>query len=635
LSAAVNITDADNGNHVIGAADNNSNHLDGRISELRVSHSIRSDSWIDATHETMKDNMINYSFDNIPATPGTNWLDGFRYRKEFIIDHRKINSNLTDFPLTIHLNDTAGIASEDVTDLFSRLKDNRFVNFTGDDFTGSNGEAPDANVWYDEPDAPFTPNLITINSNALYFNSATSGNVISAITSKFQLRGDFDIQIDYQAISITSTSLLHYYPYFAVNSISSGANLAYVTAAWYSDSRHTSGGQDAAYASTNPAYNSGKLRITRVSGEVKVYVWTGTQWEWGGNTAGRIVTNSNTDDVEVNIRFEEETGGSVEASADNFVINSSDSVLYKSEFLDELANVKRKRIAVTTDDGKTQCYVEIENFDSINQQATLHTKIPSISSTQDTKIYLYFDSIADDNTTYVGDTGGTVAQNVWDSNFVQVLHMNQDPSGGSGAMKDSTLNGNNGTTEGAMTSDDLIDSLVGKSIDLDGNDDAVQIPNFSMGTGMTLEALANIDDALRCVILLQGNGINIADWWLGTGGANQLVFGLKNTTQQTIGSATINTGNNYLAGTFDGTDLRAYNNGTLDSGPTTRTVSPAGTGSARIGYWNGFTSYGEYADMKIDEVRISNTGRSSAWIKATYHSLFNRIFRYIGYTKTR
>ncbi|MGA2669954.1 MAG: DUF2341 domain-containing protein [Dehalococcoidia bacterium] len=91
---------------------------------------------------------------------------------------------------------------------------------------------------------------------------------------------------------------------------------------------------------------------------------------------------------------------------------------------DELqSDANRFKIAVTTSDGTTQCYVEIEKWDDANEQAWLWVKAPSLSSTVDDDFYLYYGSSHADNTTYVGDIGSTAAQTVWDSNFKLVNHM--------------------------------------------------------------------------------------------------------------------------------------------------------------------------------------------------------------------
>jgi hypothetical protein len=105
---------------------------------------------------------------------------------------------------------------------------------------------------------------------------------------------------------------------------------------------------------------------------------------------------------------------------------SYDNVTFVFDELQSDAN--RKKIAITTSDGITQCYVEIEKWDTANKKAWLWVKVPSISNTTDTDLYLYYDKDNAENTVYVGDTGSTPANNVWDSNFKGVYHLQGDPS---------------------------------------------------------------------------------------------------------------------------------------------------------------------------------------------------------------
>ena len=63
-----------------------------------------------------------------------------------------------------------------------------------------------------------------------------------------------------------------------------------------------------------------------------------------------------------------------------------------SAVFDELSSdANRKKIAVTTSDGTTQCYVEIEKWDDANEQAWLHVKVPTVAYDADTILYLYYD----------------------------------------------------------------------------------------------------------------------------------------------------------------------------------------------------------------------------------------------------
>ncbi len=104
-----------------------------------------------------------------------------------------------------------------------------------------------------------------------------------------------------------------------------------------------------------------------------------------------------------------------------------------------------QKIAVTSADGLTQCYTEIEQWDSAKQQAYLWVKVPAISSTADTILYLYYDNNQASNTTYVGNAGSTASRNVWDTSYVGVYHMDEQGSGASGEIKDSTSKQHNGT----------------------------------------------------------------------------------------------------------------------------------------------------------------------------------------------
>lgn len=61
-----------------------------------------------------------------------------------------------------------------------------------------------------------------------------------------------------------------------------------------------------------------------------------------------------------------------------------------------------KKIAVTLSDGVTQCFVEVEFWDSAQGLAELWVRVPSVSQSVDTNLYLYYDPAHADNLTYVG-----------------------------------------------------------------------------------------------------------------------------------------------------------------------------------------------------------------------------------------
>ena len=328
------------------------------------------------------------------------------------------------------------------------------------------------------------------------------------------------------------------------------------------------------------------------------------------------------------------------------ISNSSgiDTTDVTSVFTELGSDSNRKKIAATTDNGITQCYVEIERFDYANSVAWLWIKIPSIASGASTIFYLYYDSGQADNTTYIGDTTDAAAQSVWDSNFVGVWHMSQDPSGGAGAIKDSTPHVNHGTSDGTMLTEDLVDGKVGKGIDFDGGDDYIDIGDVSI-----------LDGAVACTfeIILNrtsftADGAFIRKW---ASGQQSFVFGqsasesdqlrmlINDTgavnvlTGETTNANIANSTTVYAVGVWGGSNtLTIYENAVsrnisysfqntpVSIADTTEHLSLSGRYNAG--------SPDSFTNGVSDEIRISNTDRSAAWIKATYYSNWDTLITY-------
>ena len=84
-------------------------------------------------------------------------------------------------------------------------------------------------------------------------------------------------------------------------------------------------------------------------------------------------------------------------------------------------------------------------------------RIPNISSTQDTQIYMVYGG-----NNPVDKSNGSATFPASDG-FNSVYHLNNDPSGGSGCIKDSTANARNATPF-SMAKADLIDGKIGKGL---------------------------------------------------------------------------------------------------------------------------------------------------------------------------
>lgn len=294
-----------------------------------------------------------------------------------------------------------------------------------------------------------------------------------------------------------------------------------------------------------------------------------------------------------------------------------------SFIFDELGeDANRTKIAVTTNDETTECYVEIEKWDDANEEAWLWVKVPSISSTSDTNIYLYYDKDHVNNTAYVGDTNDVVAESVWDSNFKMVYHMRDGAS--TSSVYDSTSNDNDGTKLSANNPITYDSGEVDGAQDF-GGDDYVTIP-FSLSPDYTIEFWAcpdNIADASGTCILsfsdtaAGGSGVALGFYT----GTDEILIG-NDAFQYGLDDVSVYLTNDvwqYWVDVVDASDdIDFYLDGvnkTLDV--TTYWTNEPDYRSIGVRY---ATGYSRYLDGKVDEVRISDTLRNSAWIKASYES---------------
>ena len=288
-------------------------------------------------------------------------------------------------------------------------------------------------------------------------------------------------------------------------------------------------------------------------------------------------------------------------------------------FLSGLSSTDWQYIHATV--GGVECYVEIELWDTTNEEAVLWVRVPTVSFSADTIIKI---ETGASNTSYVGETGDTAAQTVWDSNFAAVYHMAQDPSSGTGAILDSTSNAHHGTTSGSMTTSDLVSSGLGKGIEFDGGNDCIDISNLdNTNYSWTFEYQMSYTDDSNSAFLLdfQTGRFALAGNVSGTSGFS--FYDGAWTRVCDMPSAL-----SVLAMTLDASsyDAVAYINGSLAGTETGKYNSPKhlyGTGRINAAYNNTSPIICTTA-----EFRISNVVRSSAWIKATAYSLNDALLTY-------
>jgi parallel beta-helix repeat protein len=196
--------------------------------------------------------------------------------------------------------------------------------------------------------------------------------------------------------------------------------------------------------------------------------------------------------------------------------------------------------------------------------------------------------------------------------------------GTEGEVKDSSGNGNNGTARNDATTTDF--SMSGKAGEFDGKDDYVIIPNIIDGLSeITIEAWFNYANSLNWRwIYGSGSGFNYNPGFCIHKDTNLMRYHWQTNTHSFYGedgSITLSPNEwNYIAFTYDGSQIKSYINGILDfKRNSSGTIEAYLTQAIGAGYWVN----NEYFSGAIDEVRIYNRAISPEEILHNYNQ-----FRY-------
>jgi len=278
----------------------------------------------------------------------------------------------------------------------------------------------------------------------------------------------------------------------------------------------------------------------------------------------------------------------------------------------------------TASDGETLLKYERERHDSTNQVAEYWVKIPSVSSSANTIFYFYY------RTQTTGD--GAEPTNVWDSDFAGVYHLKETGNGTSGEYKDSTANGRHGRGMGGIPS--RIDGKIGFGQDFeDDNDEYIEL-NFPYtvlddALGVTIEAFIKPESFASLGGIVSNIKSSNSQIGFSLTGSNpsylRIEFQPKTGNFQSVidNQLPINTNNWYYVAVvlYNNTATFFVNNQSSSYSTTFDRLWHETTSvpNMRIGLSN-ITYSSVCYDGIIDEVRISRTNRSSAWIKASYHS---------------
>jgi hypothetical protein len=183
-------------------------------------------------------------------------------------------------------------------------------------------------------------------------------------------------------------------------------------------------------------------------------------------------------------------------------------------------------------------------------------------------------------------------------------------------VQDASGSGNAGTISGATR----VAGRSGRALSFDGTDDLVTIPDsasLDLSTAMTLEAWVrptSLGSSWRTVALKeQSTGLVYGLYAANDAGVPSAhVYNGGHT--MLAGSSGLATGSwSHLAGTWDGSTLRLYVNGTQVA---SRAVSGTATTSDRPLYLGGNQVWGEWYSGLIDDVRVYSRALSAAEVQA-------------------
>jgi hypothetical protein len=249
--------------------------------------------------------------------------------------------------------------------------------------------------------------------------------------------------------------------------------------------------------------------------------------------------------------------------------------------------------------------------------------VPSVSSTVDTVIYLYYGNAA--------ATNQQSASAVWDANYTGVWHLSEGPTGTAPQFKDSTSKTNNGTAQGSIAAGAQVAGKIDGSITLNGTANYISTTNqATVPNNVTVEVWFKTTTASGKKIISYEDtqaGTTSANYdrmlWVGTDG--KVRFAIYDGAYENVSSAaTVTDGAWHQAvGVEDNTahTLTLYLDGVatfISTGTTPQSYS----GWWRIGSYqmaSGYTgSVVGYFLGSVDEARVSTAVRAAGWITTEY-----------------
>ncbi len=245
---------------------------------------------------------------------------------------------------------------------------------------------------------------------------------------------------------------------------------------------------------------------------------------------------------------------------------------------------------------------EIESYDATTGAVIYWVRIPTLSHTVDTVIYMAYGS-----STVTTDQSNPTG--VWDASTKAVYHMGT-PS--SLAVTDSTTT-YNGTNHSATAST----GQIGGAANMNGSSQYITAPNISVATNITVSVWMKTASMTQAAMLVEKDPVN--NQWALLMETSQVKWRDVATDRLTYNATLMNTATWHLiAVTQAGANATMYVDGASVATTSSANAFNNGTSSTNIGSYGSGSGY--LFSGQEDEVRIESAARSADWITARYNN---------------
>jgi len=260
-------------------------------------------------------------------------------------------------------------------------------------------------------------------------------------------------------------------------------------------------------------------------------------------------------------------------------------------------------ILFTSDDGTTKLSHEIEHYDLSSGHLVAWVKVPILSASEDTVLYMYYDNKnAEDQQD---------PEAVWDENYLAVHHLEET----SGLVIDSTAHNNNGVPNGTILD---AKGIIDGADQFDGVDDSTVLPAvFTNQSQFTIEGWYSTESKQGYIMAQRDTAFHGAFIQYSSDG--NLEFYIDNLI---VRRATTTGGSwHYFSATFDGTTARLYTDN--NTAITNTVLTPSATWPAQSLYLGNRKAGDRAFQGNLDEIRVSDIARSDEYMRTSYNNQYN------------